>query len=191
MGLDLVFRAVQQVRPAGYILVLETLKSFHGCEGPSYARGYLLPGAHRQESADGDHGPHPVRLRARPHARQPASLRARSRPDQPLRGVPAQPGELHSAVGDSDRIGGLILFGYVLGHMLGNLQVFAPDHDQINHYAAFLHSPVNFIPLWAIQIGSGASYCSVTCSATCSATCKSSRPITTRSTITRRSCTAR
>ena len=46
---------------------------------------------------------------------------------------------------------GVILFGYVLGHMLGNLQIFAPDHDQINRYAAFLHSPGNFIPLWLIR----------------------------------------
>jgi succinate dehydrogenase / fumarate reductase cytochrome b subunit len=46
---------------------------------------------------------------------------------------------------------GLILFGYVLGHLLGNLQIYAPDHDQINRYAAFLHSPANFIPLWVIR----------------------------------------
>jgi succinate dehydrogenase / fumarate reductase cytochrome b subunit len=46
---------------------------------------------------------------------------------------------------------GLILFGYVLGHMLGNLQIFAPDRDQINHYAAFLHSTANFAPLWIIR----------------------------------------
>lgn len=48
-------------------------------------------------------------------------------------------------------ITGLILFGYVLGHMLGNLQIFAPDKDQINHYAAFLHSTTNFAPLWIIR----------------------------------------
>jgi succinate dehydrogenase / fumarate reductase, cytochrome b subunit len=46
---------------------------------------------------------------------------------------------------------GLILFGYVLGHMLGNLQIFAPDRDQINHYAAFLHSTTNLAPLWIIR----------------------------------------
>jgi succinate dehydrogenase / fumarate reductase cytochrome b subunit len=46
---------------------------------------------------------------------------------------------------------GLILFGYVLGHMLGNLQIFAPDPQQINRYAAFLHSSTNFIPLWLIR----------------------------------------
>ena len=48
-------------------------------------------------------------------------------------------------------ITGLILFGYVLGHMLGNLQIFAPNKDQINHYAAFLHSTTNFAPLWIIR----------------------------------------
>jgi succinate dehydrogenase / fumarate reductase cytochrome b subunit len=48
-------------------------------------------------------------------------------------------------------ITGLILFGYVLGHMIGNLQLFAPDRDQINHYAAFLHSPANLAPLWIIR----------------------------------------
>src|SRR5215469_17701686 len=46
---------------------------------------------------------------------------------------------------------GLILFGYVLGHMLGNLQIFSSDPDQINHYAAFLHSTANFAPLWVIR----------------------------------------
>ena len=46
---------------------------------------------------------------------------------------------------------GLILFGYALGHMLGNLQIFSADPDQINHYAAFLHSTANFAPLWVIR----------------------------------------
>jgi hypothetical protein len=46
---------------------------------------------------------------------------------------------------------GIVLFGYVLGHMVGNLQIFAPDRDQINHYAAFLHSPANVAPLWLIR----------------------------------------
>ena len=34
---------------------------------------------------------------------------------------------------------GVILFGYVLGHMLGNLQIFEGP-DAINSYAHFLHS---------------------------------------------------
>jgi succinate dehydrogenase / fumarate reductase, cytochrome b subunit len=48
-------------------------------------------------------------------------------------------------------ITGLILFGYVIGHLLGNLQIYSANHDQINHYAAFLHSPSNVIPLWVIR----------------------------------------
>ena len=46
---------------------------------------------------------------------------------------------------------GLVLFAYVLGHMIGNLQIFAPDPNQINHYAAFLHSTANIAPLWIIR----------------------------------------
>ena len=48
-------------------------------------------------------------------------------------------------------ITGVILFGYVIGHLLGNLQIYSSDHDQINRYAAFLHSPANAIPLWVIR----------------------------------------
>lgn len=47
---------------------------------------------------------------------------------------------------------GIVLFGYVLGHMLGNLQIFAPNPQQINNYAAFLHNPANVVPLWAIRL---------------------------------------
>ncbi|SPE41078.1 succinate dehydrogenase, cytochrome b558 subunit [Candidatus Sulfopaludibacter sp. SbA3] len=46
---------------------------------------------------------------------------------------------------------GLILFGYVIGHLLGNLQIYASDPQQINRYAAFLHNPANVIPLWVIR----------------------------------------
>lgn len=46
---------------------------------------------------------------------------------------------------------GVILFGYVIGHLLGNLQIYASDPQQINRYAAFLHSPANVIPLWGIR----------------------------------------
>ena len=48
-------------------------------------------------------------------------------------------------------ITGVILFGYVVGHLLGNLQIYSSDPDQINRYAAFLHNPANVIPLWAIR----------------------------------------
>ena len=43
---------------------------------------------------------------------------------------------------------GVILFGYVIVHLIGNLQIYSPDRDQINRYAAFLHDPHNLIPLW-------------------------------------------
>lgn len=46
-------------------------------------------------------------------------------------------------------ITGVILFGYVLGHLVGNLQVFAGP-EQINKYAHFLHS--NPGPLWAVRL---------------------------------------
>ncbi len=49
-------------------------------------------------------------------------------------------------------ITGLILFGYVIGHLLGNLQIYSSDPQQINRYAAFLHSPANVIPLWVIRV---------------------------------------
>jgi succinate dehydrogenase / fumarate reductase, cytochrome b subunit len=45
---------------------------------------------------------------------------------------------------------GLILFGYVVGHLLGNLQIYAGP-EQINRYAAFLHSPANRSLLWGVR----------------------------------------
>ncbi|MFN7998350.1 MAG: succinate dehydrogenase cytochrome b subunit [Bryobacteraceae bacterium] len=44
---------------------------------------------------------------------------------------------------------GVILFGYVLGHLIGNLQIYSPDHQQINNYAHFLHSHV--VLLWVVR----------------------------------------
>ncbi|MDB6152042.1 MAG: succinate dehydrogenase (or fumarate reductase) cytochrome b subunit, b558 family [Chthoniobacteraceae bacterium] len=44
---------------------------------------------------------------------------------------------------------GLVLIGYVIGHMAGNLQIFAGP-EKINAYAAFLHSLPG--PLWVIRI---------------------------------------
>ena len=49
---------------------------------------------------------------------------------------------------------GVILFGYVLGHLLGNLQIYMPDTgvpstEPINIYAAFLHS--HTVMLWAVR----------------------------------------
>jgi succinate dehydrogenase / fumarate reductase cytochrome b subunit len=45
---------------------------------------------------------------------------------------------------------GVILFGYVVAHLLGNLQIFG-DPEQINKYAAFLHSPANAGLLWVAR----------------------------------------
>jgi succinate dehydrogenase / fumarate reductase cytochrome b subunit len=45
---------------------------------------------------------------------------------------------------------GVILFGYVLGHLIGNLQIYSPDPQQINDYAKFLHSHV--ILLWGVRL---------------------------------------
>ena len=46
---------------------------------------------------------------------------------------------------------GVILFGYVVAHLLGNLQIFAGP-EQINRYAAFLHNPANAGLLWAARL---------------------------------------
>jgi len=46
---------------------------------------------------------------------------------------------------------GVILFGYVLGHLLGNLQIYSADPEQINRYAAFLHDPGRASLLWAVR----------------------------------------
>ena len=43
---------------------------------------------------------------------------------------------------------GVILFGYVVGHLAGNLQIYAGP-DKINAYAAFLHA--HFALLWAVR----------------------------------------
>jgi succinate dehydrogenase / fumarate reductase, cytochrome b subunit len=51
---------------------------------------------------------------------------------------------------------GVILFGYVVGHLAGNLQIYVPPHVvdgqyvyQINNYARFLHSNTGL--LWAVR----------------------------------------
>lgn len=46
---------------------------------------------------------------------------------------------------------GVMLFGYVLAHLLGNLQIYG-DPQQINKYAAFLHNPANAGLLWVARI---------------------------------------
>jgi succinate dehydrogenase / fumarate reductase cytochrome b subunit len=47
---------------------------------------------------------------------------------------------------------GVILFGYVVLHLIGNLQIFSSDHQQINRYAAFLHNPANLGLLWVARL---------------------------------------
>jgi len=46
---------------------------------------------------------------------------------------------------------GVILVGYVIGHLLGNLQIYSSDPQQINRYAAFLHNPANAVALWTVR----------------------------------------
>jgi succinate dehydrogenase / fumarate reductase cytochrome b subunit len=38
---------------------------------------------------------------------------------------------------------GVMLVGYVFAHLIGNMQIYLPNHEQINKYAAFLHNPAN------------------------------------------------
>jgi succinate dehydrogenase / fumarate reductase cytochrome b subunit len=46
---------------------------------------------------------------------------------------------------------GAMLVGYVVAHMLGNLQIYSANRDQINAYAAFLHNPNNAVALWGAR----------------------------------------
>jgi succinate dehydrogenase / fumarate reductase, cytochrome b subunit len=46
---------------------------------------------------------------------------------------------------------GVILVGYVIAHLLGNLQIYSSDPQQINRYAAFLHNPSNAVALWTAR----------------------------------------
>ncbi len=48
-------------------------------------------------------------------------------------------------------ITGVILVGYVFAHLLGNLQIYSSDAEQINRYAAFLHNPSNAAALWTAR----------------------------------------
>jgi len=47
---------------------------------------------------------------------------------------------------------GVLLFGYVVAHLLGNLQIYSSNPQQINVYAAFLHNPANLGLLWGARI---------------------------------------
>jgi len=48
-------------------------------------------------------------------------------------------------------ITGVMLVGYVVAHMLGNLQIYSANPAQINIYAAFLHNPANALLLWGAR----------------------------------------
>ena len=48
-------------------------------------------------------------------------------------------------------ITGVMLVGYVFAHLLGNLQIYSSDAEQINRYAGFLHNPANEAALWAAR----------------------------------------
>src|SRR5262245_45312599 len=43
---------------------------------------------------------------------------------------------------------GLVLFGFVFVHMVGNLQMFLPDHEAVNRYGAFLRELLHGGGLW-------------------------------------------
>jgi len=43
---------------------------------------------------------------------------------------------------------GVVLFGFVFVHMIGNLQVFLPDHAAINHYGEFLREFLHGTGIW-------------------------------------------
>ena len=47
---------------------------------------------------------------------------------------------------------GLVLFGYVIAHLLGNLQIYLSDPQQINTYAAALHNPAVAGLLWTARL---------------------------------------
>jgi len=47
---------------------------------------------------------------------------------------------------------GLVLFGYVVAHLAGNLQIYSSNRDQINNYAALLHNPNFAGALWGARI---------------------------------------
>ena len=47
---------------------------------------------------------------------------------------------------------GAILVGFVIIHMIDNLQIYSPDHTQVNRFAATLHDPSIAGLLWAARV---------------------------------------
>lgn len=46
---------------------------------------------------------------------------------------------------------GIVLVGFVTGHMLGNLQMFLPNHEAINAYGRFLHDALHGTGIWVVR----------------------------------------
>ncbi len=46
---------------------------------------------------------------------------------------------------------GIVLCGFVFAHMLGNLQMFLPDHEAINHYGRFLREMLHGGGIWVVR----------------------------------------
>jgi succinate dehydrogenase / fumarate reductase cytochrome b subunit len=46
---------------------------------------------------------------------------------------------------------GIVLVGFVLVHMIGNLQMFLPDHEAINHYGRFLREMLHGTGIWVAR----------------------------------------
>jgi succinate dehydrogenase / fumarate reductase cytochrome b subunit len=46
---------------------------------------------------------------------------------------------------------GVLLVGFVLVHMIGNLQMFLPDHEAINHYGRFLREMLHGTGIWVAR----------------------------------------
>ncbi len=46
---------------------------------------------------------------------------------------------------------GVVLVGYIVAHLIGNLQIYSSNPNQINAYAAFLHNPSNAALLWGAR----------------------------------------
>ena len=65
------------------------------------------------------------------------------------------PGFLGSSIGRKVimAVTGLILVGFVLGHMVGNLQVYLPDGPEaLNHYGALLRQLLHGAALWVVRL---------------------------------------
>jgi len=78
---------------------------------------------------------------------------AESRPEGPRKGAFAWMVDYYQSANGKKyvmAVTGLILFLYVLAHMIGNLQIYLPDGGRsINEYAAFLHN--HEILLWVAR----------------------------------------